>query len=423
VGIGYRLGEAVAGAGQREAAERLWTKVAADAPQYAPARIALARAYAARRMGREAAAGLAAALLAEALEADPGRVDAQWALAGVMEAMGRRSSALYQRGLFFLQTDRPLKALRCYRQMAVVNPSSTSAPLMASFCWMQVKRYREAAREAERGLRAHPGDPALRQRVAQLYLLTGNGRAAKTFCRAWLREEPSAAEPHRLLGRAAVAGARPAEAVPHFERAVALEPRNAEYHRELGQALVAAGDGATEPTAFSPPAPTPARAPTRSLSSRSRRAEAALRQAVELAPGDTEAHRRLGLLLQRQGRLEASRDELLRALDLDPDLTAAASALVAVAAARGEPSRARLFSEVVRALQARGRERDALQRAVGLRPEDAASLARLADLRAEAGDLRRALYPWEQLVALRPGDRTARQRLAVARRLLALREP
>jgi predicted TPR repeat methyltransferase len=150
---------------------------------------------------------------------------------------------------------------------------------------------------------------------------------------------------------------------------------------------------------------------------------------VELAPGDAEAHRRLGLLLQRQGRLEAARDELLRALDLDPDLTAAASALVAVAAAqeagaeRRQRAHASLFSEVVRALQARGRERDALQRAVGLRPEDAAALARLADLRAGACDLRRALYPWEQLVALRPGDRTARQRLAVARRLLALREP
>lgn len=452
VEIGTRLGEAYWGSGEREAAEAVWAEIAPAAPgtgaerRQGPARIALARAYRQRNRLREAAVELAAAL-----EADPERPEAQAALAAVMEAMGRPASALYQRGLFYLQTDRPLLALECYRRMGAANPASPSAPLMASLCWMRVKRYREAAQEAERGLRAHPDDPALRQRVAQLYLLTGNARAAAAFCRQWLQEEPTAAEPHRLLGRAALQATRRDEAVAHFERAVALDPGNAEYHRELGQAVAASLTLSHTPTLSLPPERQSKSKSKSKSKSTSRRAEVALRRAVELAPGNAEAHRHLGLLLQRQGRWEEARDAQLRALDLDRDLTAAASALVGVGQraspflaptptptrARPSPasststelappssasSHARLFSEVARALQARGREREALERHVGLHPEDAEAHERLARLRTEAGDLRRAAIQWEQLVALRPGDRGAPRQLAVARRLLRVRE-
>jgi tetratricopeptide (TPR) repeat protein len=463
VGIAYRLGQAYWESGEREAAEAAWAEIAAAAPGYAPARLALGRAYRQRRRWREAATELAAAL-----EADPGRVEAQAELAAVMEAMGQPSSALYQRGLFYLQTDRPLKALDCYRRMAAAHPASTSAPLMASFCWMRVKRYQEAGREAERGLRAHPDDPALRQRVAQLYLLTGNARAAQAFCREWLNEEPAAAEPHRLLGRAALNASRPAEAIAHYERAVALDPGNAEYHLELGKALAeavgsgqsAAGSSRVPPgrDMTGPAAPSALTTDHRPLTTVS--AEAALRRAVALAPRHAEARRHLGLLLHQQGRPDGARDALLRALDLDPNLTAAASALVAVAHGQGAaalrpptptrplsststsmsrstkgeglgtsglppsaPSHARLFSEVTRILQARGREREALERQVGLHPKDAAAHEQLARLRAEAGDLRRAAIQWEQLAALRPRDAGARQQWAVARRLVSLGEP
>jgi tetratricopeptide (TPR) repeat protein len=394
VGHAFRLGVAYWGAGQREEAERLWAEIAAGAPAYASAHLALGRAYRQRQLW-----GLAVEQLAAAAGADPRLPEAQLELAGAMAAMGRASSALYQRGLYYLQTDRPDLALACYQKMAAVNPASATAPLMGSFCRMQVQDYRAAAVEAERGLRAHPGDPALRQRLIQLYLLTGNSVAAEKLCREWLQESPTAAEPRRLLGHGAFNAMQYDTAVTKYEEASQLDPTNADVILELGKALAARRGVDDLP-----------------------RAEAAFRRAVGLAPARAEAHQSLGLVLQRQGRMAEARDELLRALDLDPGVTATANLLSALGGSLRQPAEARLFSGIARVLEARERESQALWRAIARQPRDGAAHERLARLLTEAGDLRRASYQWEQVVELQPRQREARERLAVVRRLLALRE-
>jgi protein O-GlcNAc transferase len=314
--------------------------------------------------------------------------------------MGHASSALYQRGLYHLQTDRPDLALACYQKMAALNPTSPTAPLMASFCRMQVRDYRGAALEAARGLQAHPGDPALRQRLIQLRLLTGDAAAGEKLCREWLQDSPSAAEPHRFLGHAAFNALRYADAVKQYEQATALEPANADGFLELGKSLMAQGRTDALP-----------------------RAEATLRRAIALAPDRAEAHQSLGRLLQRQGRPAQAKDELLRALDLDHSLTSVATPLTSVAAALRQPGELRLFSDIARALEARERKSEALWRAVAVQPRDAAAHRQLALRLTEAGDLQRASYQWEQLVALQPGRPEPPERLALLRRLLVLLEP
>src|SRR2546425_720877 len=100
--LGYRLGQAYWGAGGREEAERLWEEVAASSPSYAPVQVALGEAYQSRQDLSGAAVHLTAAV-----SADPASKEAQFTLAKVMTAQGARASAFYQRGLYYLETDRP----------------------------------------------------------------------------------------------------------------------------------------------------------------------------------------------------------------------------------------------------------------------------------------------------------------------------
>src|SRR5207249_1484247 len=130
------------------------------------------------------------------------------------------------------------------------------------------------------------------------------------------------------------------------------------------------------------------------------RAEAALRRAVELAPDRAEAHQSLCQLLRQLGRMAEAKDELLRALDLDRSLTAAATTLASVAAALRQPGEVRLFSDIARVLEDRERKSEALWRAVARQPRNAAAHEQLARLLAEAGDLQRASHQWEQVVEL-----------------------
>jgi tetratricopeptide (TPR) repeat protein len=398
VGRAYRLGEAYWGQGAKGKAEEVWQDIAAAVPDYAPARRALGRAHRLRREWEAAAAHLMAAVQSG------GAPEAQWELARVMEAMGRSSSATYQRGVCYLQTDRPHQALAVFRKLAAAQPDSPQAALMVSFCWMQLEQNLPAIRTAQAALRRHPKDPALRQRVVMLHLLTGNRRAAAKLCREWREEQPQAAEPHRLLGRAAFGDLRLAEALTCFEKAASMDPSRGDYFLEMGEALLEIGNREAIP-----------------------RAEIALRRAVALEPARADHHLFLGLALQRQGKLEEARQAFLHALDREGApggrSSAAAGALVRVATALRQPAQARLFAGLAPLLQARHREGAALRRDVHLRPHDPAAHERLAHFLSEGGDLRRAMYQWEQGVELDPTRAGAAERLKVIRRVLALQEP
>jgi tetratricopeptide (TPR) repeat protein len=271
---------------------------------------------------------------------------------------------------------------------------------MTSFACIQMKRLDRAAAEAERGLDRHPRDARLLGRLAALHVLGRNRPRAKEVCEEWLRIDPEAAEPYRLLGRVAREQGRPDEARRFGEAALQRAPRDATVCHELSKTLAAL------------PGP-----------SNARRALELARQAAELNPREADHWHQLGVLLRAAGRSQEAATALARALDTSAASTASGSVLVQIAGEEGRPDSARFFAGLVTALEQRNREETALWRAVYQNPGSAMAHEQLARHLRERGDLRRARYQLQDRVALRPGDRMARRELAVIERLLALRAP
>jgi tetratricopeptide (TPR) repeat protein len=393
VGHAYRLGLAYWGAGQHEEAERLWQEVAASAPHDAPVRLALGKAYQSHRDWSAAAYHLAAAVTA-----DPASKEAQFALAQVMTAQGDPASAWYQRGLYYLQTDRPQRAVAAFRRMAALAPERVDGPRMTSLAYTQIKRLDLAAAEAQRGLDRHPNDPRLLAHLALLHVLGRNRPRAVQFCQEWLKREPNAADPYRLLGRIAREEQRLPDALRFGEKALDREPQNAVICADLAKTFAAMGG-----------------------SENIRRAIELARQATELSPREGDDWLQLGTLLRSGGDPAAAADALLRALDLDPSSVQACSGLVEIAARERRPESIRFYASLVTALQRMKQANNLLWEATYHAPADAAARARLARALLAAGDLRRARSQLEEVAALRPGDAAARRDLALVDMLLDLR--
>jgi tetratricopeptide (TPR) repeat protein len=400
-GHGYRLGLACAAAGERAQAERLWQEVAAVSPHFAPAHRELGKLYRDRKEWN-----LAAAHLVAAVKVDPAAEDAQLALADVMTAQGDRASAIYQRGFFYLQTDRPHQALPEFRRMMEVAPERVDGPLMTSLAYIQMQRLDLAAAEAQRGLERHPQDARLMARLAELHTISRNRPQAKQLCEEWLKIDPNAAEPASILTRIAREDQQLPEALRYGEQALARNPANPAVCYQLSKTLVAL------------PGP-----------EHHRRALDLARRAAYGNPREADDWHQLGVLLRDDGRLDEAADALLRALDLSPDSVDSCSLLVQIAAQQQRPETSRFFATLVSELAERSRTGKPLWRAVYRDPADAAAHARLARYLLATGELRRAHYQLQQVIALRPTEcagappTAARRDLAIVDRLLALQEP
>jgi tetratricopeptide (TPR) repeat protein len=320
-------------------------------------------------------------------------------LAEALQAAGRKADAAYQRGRYFQATQQLRRAIREYQRLAALEPDRKDVPLLLSAAYSQIEQDDQAAAVARQGIERHPGDPDLQARYAQLLMMSGDRAAGTTFCREWIQREPGAAEPHRLLARSALDALRPAEAAQLLEQAIDRDPRNAEYHRELARALTA------QPT---PP--------------NLRRAAAALRRAVTLAPRDAESCLRLGEVLERLGDLEGARRQYQRSMDRDRSVRYGAYSLSQLCPRLGKAERRGFYAENVRVLREREDAARLLWRQVYQTPEDADAHARLAGLLLTAGDLRQARHQLEQVVRLRPERREEQRQLQVLERILSMRE-
>lgn len=78
------------------------------------------------------------------------------------------------------------------------------------------------------------------------YMETGEYRQAEIYFREAVRQHPDNAIAGYYLGRFLLAQNKAAEALPHFQRTVALDPRDAEYLFWLGVAYGELGDGKAE---------------------------------------------------------------------------------------------------------------------------------------------------------------------------------
>src|SRR5262249_36988690 len=150
-----------------------------------------------------------------------------------------RASALYQRGISYIASDEPHRALAEFQRMMAVAPDRVAGPLMTSVTEIQMEHLERAAAEAERGLARHPGDPRLMDRLATLYVLNRNRARAAELCNAWRKRDPNAAEPLRILGQVAREQQRLPDAARYGEQALAKAPDDASVCYELARTLAA----------------------------------------------------------------------------------------------------------------------------------------------------------------------------------------
>jgi tetratricopeptide (TPR) repeat protein len=390
----YRLGLALAGAGEPAAAEQRWQETVALSPFYAPARAALGRLYRSRKEWSAASVHLVAAA-----KADPSLEEAQLTLADVMTAQGHQASAFYQRGIYHLATDRPHLALAEFRRMMQAAPERVNGPLMVSLAYIQMEQLDRAAAEAQRGLKRHPRDPDLLARLAQLHTISHNRPLARKLCEEWLKFDPTAAEPAALLCRIARDEHRLPEAVQFGEQGLARDPQSAEVCFQMSKTLSEV------------PGP-----------ENQRRALDLARRAVSQDPREGDHWHQLGIAFLSVGQLGEAAGAFLRALDLNSASVESCSLLVQIAAKEQRPATSRFFARLVTELEERVRAGNALWLSVHHSPTDAAARERLAHHLLAVGDLRRASYQMQQVVALRPSDGEARRDLAIVERLLALRK-
>ena len=81
---------------------------------------------------------------------------------------------------------------------------------------------------------------------ADSFMKSGDYHQAEMEFRNVVREHPESALPRYYLARFLLAQNKAAEALPHFQRAVALEPDNADYYFWLGLTYGELGDGRQE---------------------------------------------------------------------------------------------------------------------------------------------------------------------------------
>jgi Flp pilus assembly protein TadD len=354
-----------------------------------PAHLAMGALYLRHRRYREGGAQL------EPLAETADLPQAHRGVAVALDGTGKRAEAAYHRGMAAVVEGNADVALKEFRTLARLAPADARAPQLISQCYAQMNRLDEALRAAEALYRQGARPPELFERLATLFLLTYNRRAARHLCEEWQRTQPDSGRPLGYLGRISLADLKLKEATEEYEAAVAREPRNVEHLLGLADALT------------HQPSP-----------ENSRRALELLRRAAAAAPQDARPHYQLGAGLVQAGQWEAARRELLRALDEDPTLAPAANNLLQIATMLRQPALAARFGALVRDLQERKRENDAAWKRRWEHPDDPWACYDLAQVLLRSGGLTDAEHQLERAAALRPGPPEAARLLQRVRRLL-----
>lgn len=254
-------------------------------------------------------------------------------------------------------------------------------------------------------LAARPDDLHVREQLARLLDERGEPAAAAEQWRELLRRVPGLDNWRTRLAFSLADAGQTAEARRILE-AVLAERGDADSRVNLGQVLERTGDPAAAAEHYraalaAEPAHEPARLALATLRGRQGahdEAERLVREGLELDDGSSRAWAALAALHERRGDLAAAVDAWQTAVELDPDDAAAANNLGF-------------------ALERLGRTDEAAERylqALAIDPTYALPYFNLADLALERGHAEQAIRFYRAGLELAPGNRQARQNLAVA---------
>jgi tetratricopeptide (TPR) repeat protein len=336
----------------------------------------------------------AASLLSRVARLDPDNPDALLQLSQVQRALGNQAAALYWQGSYYAARDARPRATQQYRALtdAGIDPRG---PLLLSNSYVRMDQKQKATEVARAGLRRHPGDVELTERLIALDLVSGNGSEAEQLCRDWLRRDPASPRPNWLLGRVRLAKQDEQGALQLFQRAARADPTNGEFWFSLGTVYAAR----------------PSRANW----------EMAARyfgKAVQIKPDEARFRYNLGIALQNIDNLEGARRQFLRSMDLDVHQSAPLNNVVQVARAMRQYDQVEFWAPLVRDVEGRLREELPAWKRVWDQPRDTGGYLPLARFLESTGELRQARNILEQAVALRPDLAPARAELEKLRRSL-----
>lgn len=369
-------------------AER-WLKAAARLdPGSVPALVALGQVY--RRKGRTQEAVRS---YRSALQLAPGDTTASMGLADLLQSTGQTVEAHAVRAQYFRAKGLPVRAIREYEAVARSPDQRVPAAMEMGLVLLETQQKKRAVEVTRTALSLRPNDPAIYERLVVLERLWSGGDRARHWCEEWQRLEPGSLRPVWLLGKIAADRGELDEATRLLQKAVDGEPENMEYAVTLADVLLRRPDRA-----------------------RQLRARELLERAAARQPMEATTHEKLGQLLIQLGEDEAARRELLRSLDLDPNVSAPYVSLVRLARQHGHPEQISLWSALARSVENRVREEQLLSRRTWLpaaRPEDYRDFARFL---IRNTNLRKAESQLEEALRLRPGWAEARDLLAAVRR-------
>lgn len=330
--------------------------------QSGSSRIAAARSAMAEGIAAANAGNLPEAKrqFAQAVSLEPTIAEGHAALGSVLLSMG--------------ELDRALQELETAHRLS---PADTSVELNLANADVAGKRYAEAIKLFRQALAGHPAPELSAQDAiafATALSATGEQAEAESTLRTGLTAAANSAELNDALGALLAKRGALAEALPYFEKAVAIDPSSTGAKKHFGAALLELGQAEN--------------------------AIAVLQPAASAAPEDFDIHLQLGRALSSLHRDAEALDELHRAARLrkssvSPD---AVYALALALQASGDPAGALPLFEL------------AAQSGV----KTSAALINYALARVQTGDAKGAMPLYARALAIGPDSATLRKNYGVA---------
>jgi tetratricopeptide (TPR) repeat protein len=241
-------------------------------------------------LGRPAEAAEQAAAVADA---QPGNPAAQALLADTLLASGRTA-----------------EAIASYRAALATDPFLGRAHKGLGDALVASGQPADALAEYDAAIRRNPADADALSNRGKVRLAVGNAAAARADFTTALAVRPDA-EAELQLGTLTLKEGKPAEALPHFERASQLKPGDARMENNCGAALLALG--------------------------RPEDAERRFRAALSADPNHAKAHAALGQVLMGRGLAADAIAHFRTAIALKNDGPATLSALAWLLATAADP--------------------------------------------------------------------------------------
>jgi len=281
-------------------------------------------------------------------------------------------------------------ALAAYRWIAERFPLDSRGYLGVCQVEDLLGRRSEAAAELDRALRRLPeDDTAGRLAIASQFEAFGDLARALDTANQALARAPESTEAILLIAHLLIKAERPGDARPLLTRILEREPTNARARYQLGVVLDSPLLPNHDPL----------------------RAEDALLTAIEAAPAETPAYRRLIALYEDQNRYRQSAYISLRLLELTPDSAEARLHLANAYAHLGETQKSAEQRTIAVALLDRDAETARLNTLCRQRPADARARLALGRHSLRDGRLLEALSAFQAASVLAPGDSDARREL------------